>query len=142
MSIGEIIKTKREELGMTQQEIAEKLFVSRQTVSRWESGSRCPDLITAKKIAIVLGITVDDLVPSEDLVNYTPAKDKPPILNKMLAALFLLGLSIWLLVFSAASNGTFLAVLSIVLLFGSAILFIAGYFYDSAPQTDSTNDHK
>ncbi len=142
MSIGEIIKTKREELGMTQQEIAEKLFVSRQTVSRWESGSRCPDLITAKKIANVLGITVDDLVPSEDLANYTPVKDKPPVLNKMLAALFLLGLSIWLLVFSAASNETFFAVLSIVLLFGSAFLFIAGYFYDPAPQTDSTNDHK
>lgn len=110
MSIGDIIKTKREELGMTQQEIADKLFVSRQTVSRWESGSRCPDLITAKKIANVLGITVDDLVPSEDLANYTPVKDKPPVLNKMLAALFLLGLSIWLLVFSAASNETFLAV--------------------------------
>lgn len=141
MSIGEIIKTKREELGMTQQEIAEKLFVSRQTVSRWES-SRCPDLITAKKIANILGITVDDLVPSEDLANYTSVKDKPPVLNKMLAALFLLGLSIWLLVFSAASNETILAVLSIVLLFGSAILFIAGYFYDPVPQAESTNENK
>ncbi len=142
MSIGEIIKTKREELGMTQQEIAEKLFVSRQTVSRWESGSRCPDLITAKKIANVLGITVDDFVPSEDLVNYAPAKDKPPALKKMLAALFLLGLSIWLLVFSATSNETFLAVLSTVLLFGSAILFIAGFFYDPVSQTESTNELK
>lgn len=33
---------------LTQQQLADKLYVSRQTVCRWENGSRCPDLITAK----------------------------------------------------------------------------------------------
>ena len=142
MHIGEIIKTKREELGLTQQEIAEKLYVSRQTVSRWESGSRCPDLMTTKKIGNILGLTVDELIPGEDLASYAPSKEKRPGIHKMLAALFLLGLSIWLLVFSAASKETLLAVLSIVLVFGSAILFIAGYFYDPALETDAANEHR
>ena len=65
MRFGEAIKSKREMLGLTQQELAEKLFVSRQTVCRWESGSRCPDLVMAKKIALVLGISLDELVPGE-----------------------------------------------------------------------------
>lgn len=49
MNFGEAIKKRREQLEMTQQELAQKLFVSRQTVCRWENGSRCPDLIMAKK---------------------------------------------------------------------------------------------
>ena len=66
MAIGDTIRIKREELGMTQKELADKLFVSRQTVSRWESGSRCPDLIISRKIASTLGLSMDELIPSQD----------------------------------------------------------------------------
>lgn len=38
MTIGEILKEKREQLGYTQKEVAQKLYVSRQTVSNWEIG--------------------------------------------------------------------------------------------------------
>lgn len=75
MTFGENIKEKREALGMTQQDLAERLFVSRQTVCRWENGSRCPDLIMSKKISLVLGIPMDDLVPSEDLSVYAPPRE-------------------------------------------------------------------
>lgn len=75
MTLGETIKTKREALGLTQQELADQLFVSRQTVSRWESGSRCPDLIMSKKISMVLGISMDELVPGGDLANYVPPRE-------------------------------------------------------------------
>lgn len=66
MTVGETIRIKREEIGITQQELADKLFVSRQTVSRWESGSRCPDLIMSRKIATTLGISMDELIPTSD----------------------------------------------------------------------------
>ena len=39
-----------------QQQLADKLYVSRQTVCRWENGSRCPDLITAKKLALPFSV--------------------------------------------------------------------------------------
>lgn len=67
MTLGANIRAKREEKGMTQQELAAKLFVSRQTVSRWESGSRTPDVIMCKKIALVLEIPLDDLISGADL---------------------------------------------------------------------------
>lgn len=75
MTFGEAIKAKREQFGMTQQELAEKLFVSRQTVCRWESGSRCPDLIMAKKIALVLDISLDELIPGEAVRDYEPPRE-------------------------------------------------------------------
>ena len=51
---GENLRKAREAKGITQQTLAEALFVTRQTVSRWENGSRYPDLLTARKISEVL----------------------------------------------------------------------------------------
>ena len=77
MTLGNKIKLKREQAGMSQQDLAEKLFVSRQTVSRWESGARTPDLVMAKKIAMTLGITLDDLFTGADLEQSAPARQDP-----------------------------------------------------------------
>lgn len=66
MALSDNIKKLREERNLTQQQLADKLYVSRQTICRWENGSRCPDLITAKKLALELGVSMDDLVSDED----------------------------------------------------------------------------
>lgn len=65
LGFGDKIKQLREAKGMTQQAMAEQLHVTRQTVSRWESGARLPDLHTAKKIAELLGVSIDELVAEE-----------------------------------------------------------------------------
>lgn len=67
MALNDNIKKLREERNLTQQQLADKLYVSRQTICRWENGSRCPDLITAKKLALELGVSMDDLVSDEDV---------------------------------------------------------------------------
>lgn len=67
MALSDNIKKLREERNLTQQQLADKLYVSRQTICRWENGSRCPDLITAKKLALELGVSMDDLVSDEDV---------------------------------------------------------------------------
>lgn len=67
IELGEKIKQLREEKGLTQQTLAEQLYVTRQAVSRWECGARFPDLLTAKKIAQILDTTIDDLVSGEKL---------------------------------------------------------------------------
>lgn len=48
MDIGSKIKAKRKELNLTQQGLAEKVFVTRQTISKWELGKSTPDLISLK----------------------------------------------------------------------------------------------
>lgn len=71
MALGDNIKRLREEHSLTQQQLADKLYVSRQTVCRWESGSRCPDLIMAKRLAVELDVSLDELISDEDLKEFT-----------------------------------------------------------------------
>lgn len=66
MAFNNNIKKLREEKNLTQQQLADKLYVSRQTVCRWENGSRCPDLLTAKKQALELDVSMDELVSDEN----------------------------------------------------------------------------
>ncbi len=67
---GENLKRIREEKGMTQQTLADYLYVTRQAVSRWEGGSRYPDLMTAKKMAQFLETSVDELLADDDMKMY------------------------------------------------------------------------
>ena len=70
MALGDNIKRMREEHHLTQQMLADKLYVSRQTVCRWENGTRCPDLIMAKRIAMEFGIRLDELLSDEDVKEF------------------------------------------------------------------------
>lgn len=130
MSLGDTIRSKREERDMTQQELAEILHVTRQTVSRWESGSRCPDLILSKKIADTFDISLDELVSSSDVDSYVPRKTGMLDIRKMLAAIFLLTLATWFMIYSFASNATVFAVISMILVFIACFMFVLNYFSD------------
>lgn len=77
---GEKLKAVREARGLTQQTLAEKLYVTRQAVSRWECGARYPDLLTAKKIAATLEVSLDELVSGEKLkenIEWEPVLARP-----------------------------------------------------------------
>ena len=135
MSLGDVIRSKREERDMTQQELADILHVTRQTVSRWESGSRCPDLFLSKKIADIFGISLDELVSSSDVDSYVPRKTGVPEIKKMLAAIFVLTLAVWFMIYGFASNAAVFAVISMILAFVSCFMFVLNYF--SEPGNDN-----
>ena len=58
------LKRFRTQSGMTQEELAEKLGVSRQAVAKWERGESVPDIGCCMKLAEIYGVTVDILVRS------------------------------------------------------------------------------
>ncbi|MBN2540050.1 MAG: helix-turn-helix transcriptional regulator [Bacilli bacterium] len=64
MKIDELIKTKRNEKKLTQKQLAEALFLSPKTISKWETGRGFPDLGILPKLSEVLGINGDDLIAS------------------------------------------------------------------------------
>ena len=66
MDVGKKIADARNAAGLTQQEFADRLFISRDLVSKWENGTRRPDLETFEKIAEVLGIPTENLIRRED----------------------------------------------------------------------------
>ena len=62
---GENLKTIRKTKGYTQEELAIKIHVVRQTISKWEKGLSVPDADTLSKLADVLEINVSELLGSE-----------------------------------------------------------------------------
>ncbi|MBR2685573.1 MAG: helix-turn-helix transcriptional regulator [Erysipelotrichaceae bacterium] len=63
--LGNKIATKRKNLGITQQEFADELMVTRQTVSRWEAGSVMPDIDKIPDIAKLLQVSCDYLLQDD-----------------------------------------------------------------------------
>lgn len=55
---------------MTQEELAEKVGVTRQALAKWEAGDTIPDLEKSRAIAEVFDVTLDDLVNYEPAENY------------------------------------------------------------------------
>lgn len=55
--------------GLTQEDLAEKVGVTRQAVAKWEAGDTMPDLNKSKLLAEVLGVSIDDLANFESVEN-------------------------------------------------------------------------
>ena len=64
--IANFIKKRRKELGMTQVELADKLFVTEKAVSRWETGRGTPDISLLIPISKMLGVSVSELLNGEE----------------------------------------------------------------------------
>ena len=96
---GENLKRVREEKGITQQTLADYLYVTRQAVSRWEGGSRYPDLMTAKKMAQYLEVSLDDLLSDEDMKLYVEKNAilESPVAKRMQTVLMSLAFMCYLL---------------------------------------------
>jgi transcriptional regulator with XRE-family HTH domain len=80
-TIGSFIAALRRANGMTQKELAEKLYVSDKTVSRWECDESTPELSLIPVIADIFGITSDELLRGErksSLFNESTPETAPP----------------------------------------------------------------
>jgi len=70
---GKFIKELRLSHNWTQDELSEKLFISRKSVSKWETGKCCPSIDMLKRLSETLGVSFDDLIKGE----FTVIKEKP-----------------------------------------------------------------
>lgn len=64
-TLGKIIATNRKRLGLTQDQLAEKLGVTAQAVSKWENDQSCPDIAMLPRLSEIFGITTDELLGRE-----------------------------------------------------------------------------
>lgn len=65
MELGSRIKEHRKELGLSQDDLAERIYVSRQTISNWECGRTYPDVQSLLLLSNVFGVTVDSLIKGD-----------------------------------------------------------------------------
>ena len=79
MEIGNNIVNLRKKSGLSQEELAEKVGVARQTISKWELGETSPDLKQAKELSKIFKVSLDELADNdikEILVEKTTNTEK------------------------------------------------------------------
>ena len=76
MTIGEKIKTARTENGLTQEELASKMMVSRQAITKWETDKGMPDVANLKLLAQLLNVSVDYLLDDGSEIDINVIREK------------------------------------------------------------------
>ena len=69
MEFHEKLQALRKQKGLTQEELAQELYVSRTAISKWESGRGYPNIDSLKAIAQFYGVTIDVLLSGEEVLN-------------------------------------------------------------------------
>jgi len=69
MTLGKKIKEARKQLGLSQEQLAEKINVSRSAIAKWEIDKGIPDIENLKVLSQLLNVSIDDLVDDEKQVN-------------------------------------------------------------------------
>lgn len=62
MALGNSLFQARKNKGLSQEEVAEKLGISRQTISKWETDETLPDIRQSKRLALLYGLSLDELI--------------------------------------------------------------------------------
>lgn len=79
MEFNEKLQALRKSRGLTQEELAEALFVSRTAVSKWESGRGYPSIDSLKEISKYFSVTIDELLTGEKLISIAEKENKSNI---------------------------------------------------------------
>ena len=110
MEFHEKLQTLRKERGLTQDELAEQLFVSRAAVSKWESGRGYPSIDSLKTIAGFFSVSIDDLLSSGEILTVAEneaSQKKTNICNLVFGCLDFSGCIFYFLpIFGQTENGS------------------------------------
>ncbi|HOO27349.1 MAG TPA: helix-turn-helix transcriptional regulator, partial [Lachnospiraceae bacterium] len=76
MEFNEKLQQLRKQRNLTQEELAETLYVSRTAVSKWESGRGYPSIDSLKAISRLFSVSIDELLSSEELISLAETESK------------------------------------------------------------------
>lgn len=79
MEFNEKLQALRKSRGLTQEELAEALFVSRTAISKWESGRGYPSIDSLKEISKYFSVSIDELLTGEKLISIAERENKSNI---------------------------------------------------------------
>lgn len=123
MEIGQKLKNARVASGLTQEGAAEKINVSRQTISNWENEKTYPDIISVIKLSDLYSISLDDLLKGDKKMMEHLEEDTNIVKSNKRLILAIMA-NVFLLILFLLFNG--LIVKNSYLIMGSAALGIAG----------------
>lgn len=107
MFFGERLKEEREKRGWSQVDLAEKIHVSRQSVSKWETGKNHPSIEMIIDLSDLLEITIDELLRNDKNLEEKIVKDsrKRKYLSEISSPLFSGGILLGIILVSLLKNG-------------------------------------
>ena len=76
MEFNEKLQELRKSRSLTQEELAEVLFVSRTAISKWESGRGYPSISSLKEISRFFSVTIDELICSDEMISVAENEKK------------------------------------------------------------------
>ena len=76
MTLGERLKSARKSAGLTQEQLSEKLLVSRQAVTKWEADRGMPDIENLKQLSKLLNISIDYLLGSGEAIDLSVMREE------------------------------------------------------------------
>ena len=79
MEFNEKLKELRKQHNMTQEQLAEKLYVSRTAISKWESGKGYPNIESLKNISKIFSVSIDELLSNKELLVVAESENKSNI---------------------------------------------------------------
>ena len=82
MYFNEKLQLLRKDNNMTQEELAEKLYVSRTAVSKWESGKGYPNIDSLKNISRLFSVSIDELISDDKRIIMPKSRNKTDIEKK------------------------------------------------------------
>lgn len=118
MTFGEKIKKLRTDNHLTQENLADRVFVTRSAVSKWENGGGYPGIDSLKLLSSLFGISIDELISDEDVENKKLLEEKAAKKMYILAVLCLAATT------ALALAGSFLKMTPLI---AAGTVFTAGY---------------
>lgn len=76
ITLGEKLKSARKRAGLTQEQLAEKLFVSRQAITKWEADKGMPDIENLKQLSKLLDSSIDYLLDSRESIDLSVLREE------------------------------------------------------------------
>ncbi len=131
MEFHEKLQELRKQKGLTQEELAESLYVSRTAISKWESGRGYPNIDSLKAISKFFSVTIDELLSGEEVLTIAEEdqKQKESILRDMVFGLLDLGVAMFFFVpFFGQKTDGYVQAVSLLFLTEIAPYLKAAYF--------------
>ena len=129
MEIGKKLKNARIEAGLTQEKAAEKIDVSRQTISNWENEKSYPDIISVIALSDLYSVSLDELLKGDqDMAEHLEESTNVVKSNKKLTGAILLNIILMILLIALnmlLPEGTYYLVIvfCVVIMSSSALLY-------------------
>lgn len=131
MEFHEKLQELRKQRGLTQEELAESLYVSRTAISKWESGRGYPNIDSLKAISKFFSVTIDELLSGEEVLTIAEEdqKQKESILRDMVFGLLDLSVAMFFFVpFFGQKAAGYVQAVSLLFLTEIAPYLKAAYF--------------